>query len=187
MQSESDVPVVKSESYSRDQPRFLEEAIPHMSALYRVSLSMSRSPSLAEDLVQETYKEAWKSFHRYRPRSNCKGWLFRILFRIWNRHLRKTNRIIQIDLDEVSPERLALQPDSQQGIEREEVFRILQTLPEHYQRVLLLADVEELRYREIAEVLELPIGTVMSRLNRARSLFRKKFLQQSETSRWESA
>ncbi|MFQ5929536.1 MAG: sigma-70 family RNA polymerase sigma factor [Acidobacteriota bacterium] len=166
----------------REETQFLEEALPHMESLYRVSLSMTRDAALAEDLVQETYKEAWKSFRRYTLGSNCKAWLFRILFRVWGKHLRCAYRVKQVDIEEVPESKLALESDVQQRIERQEVLKILRTLPEHYQKVLVLADLEGFRYREIAQMLELPIGTVMSRLNRARALFRQKFLQESEKS-----
>ena len=154
--------------------------MPQMSSLYRVSLNMSRNGSLAEDLVQETYKEAWQSFHRYTPGTDCKAWLFRIFFRVWQKHLRQVYRFRSVDVEDVSEDLLAQGPDVQQKMEGEEVMTILRSLPPHYQEVLVLADVEEFRYQEIAQMLELPIGTVMSRLNRARGLFRTKFVQETK-------
>jgi RNA polymerase sigma-70 factor, ECF subfamily len=175
---------MKDSRNRREEERFLEEAMPHMAALYRFAVGMTRNSALAEDTVQETYKEAWKSFRRYTPGSDCKAWLFRILFRVWNRHSRKMNRLQpEVDLEKIPEKRLAVEPDLQQRIERQEVSRILGSLPDHYRMVLILADVEEFSYREIAQMMGLPVGTVMSRLNRARSLFRKKFLQKSESSR----
>jgi RNA polymerase sigma-70 factor (ECF subfamily) len=87
-----------------------------------------------------------------------------------------------VDIEEVPERLLAVQPDFQKNVEGGEVLRILQSLPVHYQTVLVLADIEEFRYREIAQMLKLPMGTVMSRLNRARSLFREKFLEESRES-----
>lgn len=153
--------------------------MPQMSSLYRVSFNLSRDRDLAEDLVQETYKEAWQSFHRYTPGTDCKAWLFRIFFRVWQKHLRQVHRFSSVDMEDVSEDLLVQMPDAEQKMESEEVMTILRSLPTHYQTVLVLADVEEFRYREIAQMLELPIGTVMSRLNRARSLFRTKFVQET--------
>jgi len=152
--------------------------MPHMSSLFRAALNMSRDSSLAEDLVQETFKEAWQSFHRYTPGTDCKAWLFRIFFRVWQGHLRQVYRFSSVSMEDVSEDLLVQMPDAQKKIESEEVMTLLRSLPSHYQTVLVLADVEEFRYQEIAQMLELPIGTVMSRLNRARSLFRTKFVQE---------
>lgn len=157
--------------------------MPHMASLYRVSLNRSRDPGLAEDLVQETYKEAWVSFDRYTPGTDCKAWLFRIFFRVWQKHLRQVYRFGSVDVEEFSEDRLVQAPDAQQRMEGEDVMTLLRSLPSHYQEVLVLADVEEFRYQEIAQMLELPIGTVMSPLNRARSLFRTKFVQETENTK----
>lgn len=143
---------------------------------------MTKQGDLAEDLVQETYQQAWKSFQGYTLGTDCKAWLFRILFRLRNKQLRQARWWKAVDIDEVPEGQLAVQPDFQDSIENEEVLRILQSLPEHYQMVLVLADIEEFRYREIAGMLNLPIGTIMSRLNRARSPFREKFLEESRES-----
>ncbi len=156
--------------------------MPHMQSLYRVSLSMTKRKDLAEDLVQETYQQAWKSFQGYTAGTDCKAWLFRILFRLRNKQLRQARWWKPVDIDEVPEGLLAVQPEFQKNVEGKEVLRILQSLPGHYQTVLVLADIEEFRYREIARMLKLPMGTVMSRLNRARSLFREKFLEESRES-----
>jgi len=150
-----------------------------MQSLYRVSLSMTKQTDLAEDLVQETYQQAWKSFQGYTPGTDCKAWLFRILFRLRQKQLRQARWWKPVDIDEVPEGLLAVQPDFQKNVASEAVLKILQSLPVHYQTVLILADIEEFRYRAIAQMLKLPIGTVMSRLNRARSLFREKFLEES--------
>ncbi len=173
---------VKLNRSRKEKALFLEEAVPHMQSLYRVSLSMTKRKDLAEDLVQETYQQAWSSFQGYTSGTDCKAWLFRILFRLRNKQLRQARWWKPVDIDEVPEWRLAVQPDFQKNIEDEEVLRILQSLPVHYQTVLVLADIEEFRYREIARMLKLPMGTVMSRLNRARSLFREKFLEESRES-----
>ena len=159
-------------STSSTREDFLLEALPHREALYRMALSQTRGLDLAEDIVQETYKEAWRSFARYQPGSNCKAWLFTILFRVIKRHRRPTP--VQIDLDEAPAAALSQPPGIEEKLVSESVLRTALSLPEHYRLVLILADVESLSYREIADTLGIPIGTVMSRLNRARDLFRQK-------------
>lgn len=164
----------------RQKAQFMEEAMPHMASLYRCSVNKTKDPALAEDLVQETYREAWQSFHLYSPNSNCKAWLFRILFRVLAKHLRKTNRLrTAVDIEAIPEKKLSVEPDFQQVVEPQEVVRILRSLPEAYQMLLVLVDVEEFSYRETAQMMELPVGTIMSRLHRARALFRKKVLQAS--------
>ncbi len=145
-----------------------------MQALYWMSLSLAKNHAVAEDLVQDTYREAWTSFARYEPGSNCKAWLFRILFRQWGKQRRQALPFREIDVAEVPESRVAAQPGFDKDLEGKEILAIVETLPKDYQTILVLADIEGFRYREISELLEIPIGTVMSRLNRARSLLRKK-------------
>ena len=158
----------------------MEEAIPHTASLYRCSVNRTMDLARAEDLVQETYREAWQSFHLYRPDSDCKAWLFRILFRVLAKHFRRTNRNRPVvDIETIPERKLCVEPDFQQAVEHQEVLKVLRSLPDSYQLVLILIDMEEFSYRETAQMIELPVGTVMSRLHRARALFRKKFLQVS--------
>lgn len=153
---------------------FLEEAVPHLDALYRMALRTYGNHDLAQDLVQETFKEAWKSIDHYQPGTNCKAWLFRILFRVGGRQLRREKALRQVDWAELPEGRLAVAPESDDRLEQQQLMKFVMSMPENYRTVLVLADVESLAYREIAEVLELPMGTVMSRLNRARTLLREK-------------
>ncbi len=145
-----------------------------MQSLYWMSLSLTRNHAVAEDLVQDTYREAWTSFARYEPDSNCKAWLFRILFRQWSKQRRQAGPFREIDVAEVPESRVAAEAGFDKNLEGKEILKIAGTLPKDYKTILVLADVEGFSYREIAELLEIPIGTVMSRLNRARSLLRKK-------------
>lgn len=154
---------------------FAEEALPHVDALYRMALRTFGNPDLAQDLVQETYKEAWRSYDGYQAGTDCKAWLFRIYFRVVGRRRRLDRVQSQVSLDSVPEERLAVAPGVEQSFEGSRILRILGGIPEHYRSILILADVEGLAYREIARLLDLPLGTVMSRLNRARALFREKF------------
>jgi RNA polymerase sigma-70 factor (ECF subfamily) len=164
---------------------FEQEALSHLDALYRTGLRMTRSEADAEDLVQETYIRAFRSRHQFTPGTNLKAWLFRILTNTFiNSYRRKAARPQTTDLDEVEETTLhrhmtetsGSAPEPEQtvldGIVDSQVTDALDELPERFRTVVLL-DVEGLSYKEIAETLEIPIGTVMSRLHRGR-----KFLQQ---------
>lgn len=155
--------------------RFLDEALPHADALYRMALRTSRDAQLAQDLVQETYKEAWKSFKNYQPGTNCKAWLFKILMRVTQQQSRKIRRYLRVQLEDVPERKLVAVPTAEDEVERAEILALVSRIPEKYRMVLLLADVEGLSYKEVAETLEVPLGTVMSRLNRARNLLRERF------------
>jgi RNA polymerase sigma-70 factor (ECF subfamily) len=132
-------------------------------------------PDQAQDLVQETFKEAWRSFDGFQPGTDCKAWLFRIYYRVLSRRRKLDRSDSHVALEALPESRLAVAPQVGGGEEGGAVIRILQAMPEHYRSILVLADVEGLTYREIARLLDLPLGTVMSRLNRARALFREKF------------
>ncbi len=159
-----------------ERDRFLREALPHTDVLYRMALRTCRDSHLAQDLVQETYKEAWKSFKNYQPGTNCKAWLFKILMRVTQHHSRQNQRYLSVQLEDVPERRLFVVSNAQERIEREEILEMVNRIPQNYRIVLVMADVESLSYKEIAETLEIPIGTVMSRLNRARGLLRERFL-----------
>ncbi len=156
---------------------FEDEALPHLEALYRSALGMIRNPSAAEDLLQETYKEAWASFHRYQPGTDCKAWLFRILFRLRSKQLRRAGQFQWAELEDVPEEKLSTPPDALRKLDSARVLQVIESMPEHYRNILILADAEQFSYHEISRILDLPIGTVMSRLNRGRQLFRQKFFQ----------
>lgn len=141
-----------------------------------MAVKLAGDPRDAEDLVQETFQEAWKSFHLYKPDTDCKAWLFRILFRVSNRQAKLSRRLQYEDLESVSPEILAESSDREAKEDFNSLLDIIDSLPKHYRDVLILADVEELTYREVAEVLGVPLGTVMSRLNRARRILRERAL-----------
>lgn len=154
-----------------------------MNAIYRAALGMLREPAAAEDLLQETYREAWTSFHRYQPGTDCKAWLFRILFRLRSKQRRQEARFEWVELDEVSQELLSSADEPIRLLDRQDIIKTLESLPEHYRNILILADAEQFSYAEIASILDLPKGTVMSRLNRARSLFRQRFLNEGDSSK----
>jgi RNA polymerase sigma-70 factor (ECF subfamily) len=126
----------------------------------------------AEDLVQETYLRAWKYFESFDPGTNCRAWLFRILRNVWIDRCRRP----RLEIPLADPEGSAIEPyyDWEEGFLKselsEDVARALSALPAEYRWAVLLVEVEELSYQEIAETMSCPIGTVMSRINRGRRM-----------------
>lgn len=155
-----------------NQQCFVEEALPHMDCLRHAALRMLRDRALAEDMVQETFKEALQSFHTYRPGSNCKAWLFRIFYRVRAKHFEKAKRCSFVSLEDTSESRFTSR-DFLGALEARLTLNKLPKLPERYRSILILSLVENRTYRDIATSLGIPIGTVMSRLHRARKLFKK--------------
>lgn len=161
---------------SENTPEIFEaEAMQHINDLYRTALRLTRSRIDADDLVQETYMQAWKSFDQYEPGTNCRAGLYKILFNKYDHHRRKmiTRAKYVTEADELVFE---LSPGTEpvpETLTDREVIEALNALPEHYRSVVLLADVHEFDYKEVAEILQIPIGTVMSRLSRARTRLRQ--------------
>ena len=152
---------------------FEAEALPHLNDLYRTALRVIGNASQAEDLVQETYFQAWKSFHRFEPGTNCRAWLYKILFHVIHHHRRKGFRLSFFnDEDEAYENLLVYEAPVAPHLSDEDVLAALEKIPAQYREVILLADVEEFSYKEVADTLSIPIGTVMSRLNRGRNLLR---------------
>jgi RNA polymerase sigma-70 factor (ECF subfamily) len=154
---------------TRDE-RFEAEALPHLRPLYRTAYRMSRNPADAEDLVQETFLRAYRAFDTYQAGTNIRAWLYTILYRVRTDSFRKAGRSPQtvelVDEPPVPPPQEALAGG------QEDLERALAALPEPFQSAVLLRDVEELSYEEIAEVLRVPVGTVMSRIHRGRAQLR---------------
>jgi RNA polymerase sigma-70 factor (ECF subfamily) len=160
--------------------RFEAEALPHLDALYRTAQRLTHNRDDAADLVQETYLKAWRSFGQYRPDTNCKAWLYRILVNTGiNRWERRARRPAEVDYETVEPWLAATESESlaapTQGeidalaeLVDDEVRAALQAVPAPYRVVFVLATIEGFAYKEIAAMLDIPIGTVMSRLYRAR-------------------
>ena len=151
-------------------------AIPHLADLYRSTSLLLRHSSEAEDLVQEVYLEAWKSFHRFESGTNCRAWLFKILFHRLH-HLRR--RLIKASKVEgfASPadqDNIVAEPPVPQEIRDDDILLALEKVPVEFREVVLMADVEDFSYKEIANTLKIPLGTVMSRVSRGRKLLRQE-------------
>jgi RNA polymerase sigma-70 factor, ECF subfamily len=175
-----------------DKARFAEQAMQHMDSLYAGALRMTRNTADAEDLVQETYLKAYRGFGGFEEGTNLKAWLFRILTNTFiNRYRQQKRRPDETDLDDVEDfylyrrlggideARISKSAEDQllELFTDDEVKDALESLPETFRMAVLLADVEGFAYKEIAEILEIPIGTVMSRLHRGRKALQKKLYE----------
>lgn len=158
---------------------FRTEALTHMESLYNAALYMTRSPGEAEDLVQETFLKAYRFWDRYEPGTNCKAWLFRILTNTFiNRNRKKQKLFTEID-DAAAEASSAPQfeyssfygtPESAylQQLFPEHVQQAVESLPDNFRLPVILADLHDFSYKEIADIMDCPVGTVMSRLFRGR-------------------
>jgi RNA polymerase sigma-70 factor (ECF subfamily) len=152
---------------------FEAAAMPHLNDLFRTALRVLGDRGEAEDLVQEAYLQAWKSFHRFEAGTNCRAWLFKILFNVIHHHRRKWYNFKSVkESEEILEETIAYDPPVPQHVTDEEVLMAFEKVPQVYREVVLLADVQELSYKEVAENLNIPVGTVMSRLSRGRKILR---------------
>ena len=152
---------------------FEEEVLPHAARLFRLAMWLERNRADAEDVVQETMIHALRSFHRFQPGTNCRAWLITILRRIVsNRRRAKGRSIVVNDADDRIAQTVPFVPPVAQELTDELVLESLRRLPTALQEIVLLCDVEDLSYKEAAEALAIPIGTVMSRLHRGRAQLR---------------
>lgn len=155
--------------------RFESEALPHVGSLFRLAMWFERNRDEAEDLVQDTLKQALESFHRYTPGTNCRAWLTSILNHVRsNRRRAKGRSPIVADADDAVTSTVAFAPPVPEHLTDEDLLGALRRIPVRYQEVIVLSDVEELPYKDIAKNLSIPIGTVMSRLHRGRALLRQQ-------------
>lgn len=169
------------------QHDFNEEIIPHLDALYNFGLRLTSDPNDAEDLVQDTIVKAYRFFSSYEKGTNAKAWLFRILKNSYiNSYRKKSKKPQEVDYDEVATfyetiraertETSDLEDKMFRELIDDDISKALDEIPEDFRTVVLLCDVEDFTYEEIANMLDVPIGTIRSRLHRGRNLLKVQLM-----------
>jgi RNA polymerase sigma-70 factor (ECF subfamily) len=162
---------------------FEAEALPLMADVFRVANYLARDRETAEDLTQETFAQALKSFHRYTPDTNCRAWLVTILYHLNSKRRHKLGQLKLVeDTEEQMAQTVAFVPPIAEELKDEEILRALERIPQAFRDVVVLTDVEEYSYKEVAAFLQVPIGTVMSRLHRGRRLLRQELTDYARSS-----
>jgi RNA polymerase sigma-70 factor (ECF subfamily) len=187
-----------------DQRRalFEREALPHLSALYNLAYHLTHNQTQAQDLVQDAVLRAYRFFHLYQPGTNCKAWLFKILRNTFiNEYRRRKRQPQQLSVDELegnvatnrketalggpgdgagkaeSRQLLRQGKSNQLGFLGDEITQALSELPDEFRVAVMLSDLEELSYKDIAEIMDTPVGTVRSRISRGRGMLRDKLYE----------
>jgi RNA polymerase sigma-70 factor (ECF subfamily) len=181
--SDSSAPHREAMTDDERRTRFNAEAMPFVDRLYSAAIRYTRDPTDAEDLVQETMVKAYRSFHQYRPGTNLRAWMYRILHTTYISMYRKAQRRPQESLqeqiddfsfyDEVARTGGSAEREVLESLTDDEVKQAMADLPETFRMAVYLADVEGFAYKEIAEIMDTPVGTVMSRLHRGRKALQK--------------
>src|SRR6185437_264541 len=154
---------------------FNAEALPWTNDLFRTALRMTGDRARAEDAMQETMLQAWKSFDRFHAGTNCRAWLYKILFHCVKYQRRRWLRFPSFSGDDATLEATLASPAPvPEALRDEDILRALDRIPREFRALVLLVDVEEFAYKDAAEILAIPIGTVMSRLSRGRKLLREQ-------------
>jgi len=155
--------------------RFEAEALPHMGDIFRTATRLVGDRARAEDVAQDVFLQAWKSFNRFEQGTNCRAWLFKILFHCTQHHRRKWFRFPSLtEPEEFIEANLAEVPAVPEHLTDEEILEALDRIPVDFRAVILLVDVQEFSYKEAAGIMSVPEGTVMSRLSRGRKLLREQ-------------
>ena len=159
---------------------FEAAAMPHMHDIYRTAARLLGAGTGADDVVQDVYLQAWKSFDQFEIGTNCRAWLFKILFHTLNHYRRKWLNIRMVkESEEILDLTPAGGPTIPEHITDEEMLAALAEVPQDFRAIVLLIDVEEFSYKEAASILNVPIGTVMSRLSRGRKMLRERLAGQA--------
>lgn len=175
---ESGGPLTANAIKASVEQRFEAEAIPHLNDLFRTALRMTGERGRAEDVLQEVYLQAWRSFERFEAGTNCRAWLYKILFHCVSHQRRKWLRFPLLKEKEEFIEANLAQPNPvPEKVTDGDILNALDEIPSEFRSVVLLVDVEEFAYKEVAEILSIPIGTVMSRLSRGRALLRRRLVE----------
>jgi RNA polymerase sigma-70 factor, ECF subfamily len=172
----------------KKQNDFNKEIIPHLDALYNFGLRLTSEPNDAEDLVQDTIVKAYRFFDSYEKGTNAKAWLFRILKNSYiNNYRKKSKKPQEVDYDEVATfyetiraertETSDLEDKMFRELIDDDISNALDEIPEDFRTVVLLCDVEDFTYEEIANMLDVPIGTIRSRLHRGRNLLKAQLME----------
>ena len=149
------------------------EAMPFTADLFRVAMFLKRNKDAAEDLLQETMMQALKSFHRYKMGTNCKAWLTTIMYNTHYKQLRKQSNLqLVADTEEKIAQTIPFEASIPQQITDEDVLAAVKKVPDLFREIVVLCDVEGFSYKEIASIMDIPMGTVMSRLHRGRKVLR---------------
>jgi RNA polymerase sigma-70 factor, ECF subfamily len=173
---------------AEDKRRFQEEALPYLDSLYAGALRMTRNPADAEDLVQETMLRAYRSFDKFEPGTNLKAWLFRILtnayINVYRKRQREPQKVSQDEIEDfdlyqelknhdpqlsATPETIVLD-----NLVDSDIMDAIDDLPEQFRLAVVLSDIEGFSYAEMAQIMDVPMGTVMSRLHRGRRALQKR-------------